>query len=314
MKISVIIPCYNVEQFIEECIDSLRAQSFQDFEVICVNDGSSDRTGELLDKLSNESELDIKVISQENKGASSARNHGLKHATGGYIQFLDADDLLTSGKLEHQLELIEGQDNPSVIFGSYRRETLQGKVVRERKYDDGKSLDVWHSLMRTDLGITSANLFKADLFKNGIQWSEHLRSSQEYDLMFQIMKQHNNLVFDPEVKTIIRVRESGSISQTNIDQKWERYVQLRVDIMDYLKEKKPKMVKNGLYQVLFDAIRMFYPHQPGRAKQFYKEAIPSNFTPSLSAVTGHTYIRLFRLMGFAGAEKARAMIKSKKAE
>lgn len=314
MKISVIIPCYNVEQFIEECFRGLDGQRFQNFEVICVNDGSSDRTSELLEKISGDSGLDIKVLHQENKGASGARNHGLKHATGDYIQFLDADDLLEPGKLEHQLKLVQEQGMPAVLFGSYRRENLQGKVVRKRQYTTGEAVNLWASLMRTDLGITSANLFKSSLFKNGIQWNEQLKSSQEYDLMFQIMKEHDDLVFDPVVNTIIRERDSGSISQTNLDEKWERYVRLRIEIMDFLKENRPELVNNDLIQVLFDAIRILYPHNPECAKQFYKEAIPSSFYPRVSAVTGQTYICLFRFMGFAGAEKSRAMLRSKKAK
>ncbi len=312
MKVSVIIPCYNVEAFIEECIESLRGQNMQDFEVICVNDGSSDRTKELLDRLGNSSELSIKVIHQVNKGASSARNHGLQHASGEYIQFLDADDLLTPGKLAHQLQLVAEHESPCVIFGSYRREDLEGDLVRERRYTDGTP-NIWASLMLTDLGITSANLFRADLFKEDIQWNENLGSSQEYDLMFQILKKHQDVLFDPEVNTVIRVRESGSISQTNLDQKWERYVQLRVDIMAYIKENKPALLSNELYQILFDAIRMLYPYQPTRAKEFFKSAIPKNFQPQLTPVTGKSYLQMYKFLGFAGTEKLRSLISSEKA-
>jgi glycosyltransferase involved in cell wall biosynthesis len=312
MKVSVIIPCYNVEAFIEECIESLRGQSMQDFEVICVNDGSSDRTKELLDRLGNSEELSMKVIHQANNGASSARNHGLRHASGEYIQFLDADDLLAPGKLAHQLHLVAEHESPCVIFGSYRREDLKGNLVRERRYTGGNS-NIWASLMRTDLGITSANLFRADLFSQGIKWNEKLGSSQEYDLMFQILKKHQDVLFDPEVNTVIRVRESGSISQTNLDQKWERYVQLRVDIMAYIKEHKSALLSDELYQILFDAIRMLYPYKPKRAKEFFKSAIPKNFQPQLSAVTGKGYLKMYNFLGFAGTEKLRSLISSEKA-
>ena len=89
MKVSVIIPCYNVQDYISKAVESLYEQTHQDLEIICVNDGSTDDTLNVLKKLEQESPRDFKLINQENGGASAARNTGLDHATGDYIQFLD---------------------------------------------------------------------------------------------------------------------------------------------------------------------------------------------------------------------------------
>lgn len=107
--ISVIVPVYNAEEYLRDCINSILSQTFKNFEVILVNDGSSDNSGEICDKYSR---LDsrVQVIHQENQGAASARNAGIKISKGDYICFVDADDLIHSQMLEILLNAIKGGD------------------------------------------------------------------------------------------------------------------------------------------------------------------------------------------------------------
>ena len=98
-KISVIIPVYNVEQYLPRCLDSVLAQTFTDFEVICVNDGSPDNSAAILTEYAQRDNR-IRIINQENQGLSGARNTGLKTAQGEYIYFLDSDDCLHPQALE----------------------------------------------------------------------------------------------------------------------------------------------------------------------------------------------------------------------
>ena len=97
--ISVIVPVYKVEKYLERCIDSILAQTFNDFEVICVNDGSPDKCGKILEKYAKKDKR-IKVITQKNQGSSQARNNGMKKAKGKYIYFLDSDDYIHPQLLE----------------------------------------------------------------------------------------------------------------------------------------------------------------------------------------------------------------------
>lgn len=92
-KVSVIIPVYNAEKYLKEAIDSVIAQTFTDLEIICVNDGSTDHSAEILQEYKAK-DTRIQVYSQANGGASVARNEGLKHATGDYVYFFDSDDLI----------------------------------------------------------------------------------------------------------------------------------------------------------------------------------------------------------------------------
>ena len=93
-KLSVIIPVYNVEEYLEECLNSVCNQTLTDIEIICVNDGSTDNSGDILQDFAKQ-DTRIQIINQENAGLSAARNTGLKYATGEYITFLDSDDWIS---------------------------------------------------------------------------------------------------------------------------------------------------------------------------------------------------------------------------
>ncbi len=99
MKISVVIPVYNTEKYLESCLESLINQTLKDIEIICVNDGSTDGSTKILQNFAKKDER-IKIISQENKGQSVARNAGIKSAKGEYIGFLDSDDWADSTMFE----------------------------------------------------------------------------------------------------------------------------------------------------------------------------------------------------------------------
>lgn len=117
MKLSIIVPVYNTEEYLRECIDSLIGQSWKNIEIICVNDGSTDNSAEILDEF-RRNDSRIKVISQENRGLSGARNSGLRAANGDYVCFVDSDDILMPGACERLALECLGKDPDLIIFGA----------------------------------------------------------------------------------------------------------------------------------------------------------------------------------------------------
>ena len=115
VKISVIIPVYNVENYLEESLDSIINQTFADLEIICVNDGSTDNSSIILNKYANKDSR-IKIIDQKNKGAGAARNSGLDVATGDYIYFFDSDDILELTALEELYKIAYENSLDLIIF------------------------------------------------------------------------------------------------------------------------------------------------------------------------------------------------------
>lgn len=120
--ISVIVPVYNTEQYLPECLDSIINQSYKNLEIICIDDGSTDNSRHILDSYAVKDKR-IKIIHQENKGVSAARNAGLDIATGGYISFVDSDDWLKPDCYERLLQYNEKQ----------QYDVIEGSVIIENK-------------------------------------------------------------------------------------------------------------------------------------------------------------------------------------
>lgn len=118
-RVSVIVPVYNVEKYLKQCLDSLINQTLEDIEIICVNDGSTDSSLNILEEYQNKDNR-IKIISQENKGVSAARNLGLKNAKGEYLLFIDADDWVELNALE-ELFNYSKKLNSEILFFTFKQ-------------------------------------------------------------------------------------------------------------------------------------------------------------------------------------------------
>ncbi len=132
MLYSIIIPAYNVEKYIDECLSSVLAQTYSNFEIIVVNDGSTDKTQEIVEEYQRKHNF-IKLINQENKGQVKARVAGLSFVNGDYVCYLDADDVWDSDLLEIVNEYIIKNNTDLVIFGA-KRIFSNGKLDDTRKY------------------------------------------------------------------------------------------------------------------------------------------------------------------------------------
>ena len=175
--ISVIVPVYNAENYLDRCIDSILAQSYTDFELILVDDGSPDRCGEICD---NRAEKDhrIKVVHQENQGVSVARNTGLDHATGEYVFFCDSDDTIpqeTLNKLYYAIQ--DGYDLTTGYF-EYVESTKSRNLVNTRRYIDTVELEVKNDFANEfDKSWQNVNYMSCDgkLYRREIIEGNHIR-------------------------------------------------------------------------------------------------------------------------------------------
>ncbi len=183
-KISVIVPVYNVDKYLSACLDSLISQTSGDFEIIVVDDGSTDKSPAMCDAYAAEYPDRVTVIHQENKGLGGARNTGIKAATGDYLFFLDSDDTVDPDALERLGGVIEKTDADMVLCG-VRVITPDGKDVEyPLPYEDETVLfpkedkAVLTGTPEAPLKITKRNLFS----ENGIEfpskvWYEDLRTT-----------------------------------------------------------------------------------------------------------------------------------------
>ncbi len=147
--ISVIIPVYNVEEYLRECLDSVLGQTYGNFEIILVNDGSTDSSGTICDEYLEKDER-ISVVHQKNGGLSAARNTGLFEANGDYVYFLDSDDYILPETLEKLYEIAERDNSDFVFFDAFSFADGDFKVsqnyIRKNSYDTCGGMEMLEKL------------------------------------------------------------------------------------------------------------------------------------------------------------------------
>ena len=134
VKISVIIPVYNTEEYLQKCLNSVINQTFKDIEIICINDGSTDKSLEILEEYSKKDDR-IKILSQKNKGAGAARNYGLKIAKGEYISFVDSDDWIELATYERLYDIAVSKDVDMIFFKMINYNNGEDRYYHTDYYD-----------------------------------------------------------------------------------------------------------------------------------------------------------------------------------
>ena len=175
--ISVIVPVYNAEAYLSRCMESILNQTYRDIQVICVNDGSTDSSGDMLEELRRRDGR-VQVACRENSGLSASRNAGLELAEGEYVMFVDADDWLDEHACADAMEAMLGRD-ADIVFWSYAREygTTSAPVLfwREERVFEGESME-W--LRNRLLGPSGAELGRPErLDSYGTAWGKLYRRS-----------------------------------------------------------------------------------------------------------------------------------------
>ena len=173
-KVSFIIPCYNVEPYIEKCINSITRQTISEIEIIPVDDGSPDGTGKILDRLA-EKDPRIKVIHKENAGVSAARNSGLQLAIGDYIVFVDGDDFIAEDYAEYMLTLIN-QTGADVFVSTKHYNSKYEEPTKQESYKVLNREDAIALMVSPDMIVYSPNkMIKRSLIEeNGLRFSTNL--------------------------------------------------------------------------------------------------------------------------------------------
>ena len=174
-KISVIVPVYNVEAYLERCVESILQQTYTHFELILINDGSTDSSGQICDHLASQYE-NIKVYHIENAGVSNARNMGIQLATGSWVTFIDSDDFVTQDYLATLLSAVEGLNVGFVIAPLHH---IKNGIVIDLPPHSGKT-ELWSTeeTMKELLMTTRTSFFPvAKLFKRDLLADEKFNTN-----------------------------------------------------------------------------------------------------------------------------------------
>lgn len=207
--ISVVIPTYNRANFIKDAIDTVYSQTYQNFEIIIVDDGSSDDTSEVVKSYINPK---TKYIFQKNMGVSAARNNGIKNSSGEYIIFLDSDDLWHPEKLEKQLSILENNLNIGMVMNNTQNITFSDNILLKTREYRAKNQKENISMLLLDpdnvyTGPSTA-LIRKSVFRDAGFFDEKMTFCEDWDLFFRISLVCN--VYNiPEILTYVRSHDEN---------------------------------------------------------------------------------------------------------
>ena len=180
IKVSVIVPVYNVEKYLKKCLNSLVNQTLQEIEILVVNDGSTDRSQEIIDEFQRDFPLKIKAFKKENGGLSDARNFGIDHAKGEFFGFVDSDDEVSPTMFEEMYNLAKKHEAEMVIC-NLQKVNEEGKIIRKLPQIPNmpeKIILQENFSVFSDLSYFACNkIFKAELFnkkrfKKGVHFED----------------------------------------------------------------------------------------------------------------------------------------------
>lgn len=222
--VSVIIPCYNAEKTLQQTVASVQQQVYQNWEIIIINDGSTDRSGELANKLAKQH--NIRVIHTKNQGVSKARNSAVEIAHGKYLAFLDADDLWHPGKLSKQLHAFQLNNQLGVCFSKVRFISSSGQTLNQYSSVPAKALSAFGLLYENHLCTSSNIMCRKQVFIEigGFDTTMSYAEDQEW-LLRVALKNHwqvagiNDVLIDYRTQT-----DSLSSSLTKMEQGWETLI------------------------------------------------------------------------------------------
>ena len=241
--ISIVIPIYNAEKYLEECLNSIKNQTYKNIEVIMVNDGSKDDS-ETICKRFSEDDARFRYFTKVNGGVSSARNLGLDNVKGDYITFIDADDWIAEKHLELLINSIK-KTNSDIGVSSYKefnnKDTYYIRVYTKQeknllnfeKMNRDEFLTLFPKLMSTNVCFNNAvsKLFRKDLVKN-LRFDTSIKYGEDLDFYFRLYMNVDSISYVNELTYVYRIHGDSTTSNFN-----QEHAEQELNIFKYMYEK-----------------------------------------------------------------------------
>lgn len=242
-KISIIIPCYNYGHLLGETLGSIQMQTYINWECIVVDDGSKDKTAEVVKYFADKDPRFI-YFYQQNKGMSAARNAGMKLAKGDFIQFIDSDDKISSQKFEVQLQAFAKDPTLDIVYGNpeYFYIDSNGNQAAAEGYNtnwmaktSGGNAELLRDVVVQNLMVISAPLCKKSALErigphNSVYWS-----GEDWEYWFRAVFHGLNILYDPDVRTNTQIRIHRGSMFSNKIKNYKYEILLRKQFDTYLK-------------------------------------------------------------------------------
>lgn len=269
MKISVIIPVYNVEEYIEECLMSVINQTLKEIEILVVNDGTLDKSIEKVKEIKDDR---IRIINKENGGLSSARNAGLEVATGKYVYFIDSDDFLMINTCLEDMYLIAEEDSADIVVGNgykYYSKNKMKLIYRDKnlfKRGTFKSKDFLIKFIKSDSMQIPVyfNMYKTSLLKDNNLKFKVGRIHEDQEFITKAFLLSSKISIYPENFYAYRQREGSIMSGTKKTLSTEHTIRNCFELEEYYSkniddiELKKVLLSKLVSQMLYSFSTSYY--------------------------------------------------------
>jgi glycosyltransferase involved in cell wall biosynthesis len=303
--VSILIPAYNADRWIASTIESAIAQTWPHKEIIVVDDGSTDGTLAVARQFESQG---VRVVTQSNQGAAAARNKAASLSRGDYIQWLDADDLLSPAKIAHQMRAAEQTDDRRTLFssawGSFRSRPARARFVPTPLWSD---LDPIEWLIRKWEGNwhmqTAAWLVSRELTDAAGPWDTRLLGDDDGEYFSRVINASNGIRFVPKSKVYYRITASNRLSYIGgSDEKMEaHFFGMKLQI-GYLRAREDSdRVRTACLNYLKAWLPSFYPDRPDLVKEAQQLAASLGGQLSRPKVSWK-YAWIEKILGFSAAK------------
>lgn len=210
-RVTVVMPCYNAEKYIAEALESLLRQTYQDFKILVIDDGSTDKSGEIIERYAQMDDRICPLYNRENRGQVYTRNRGLEKCNTEYIALMDADDVATEYRLEKEVKFLDKYPAVGAVGGEYDLISEEGRTLGKSKIRAFTERSVKAHLFFHNVLANSSMMFRSQIVReNGIRYLEEYRGSSIEDYCFWCMFSDYAMIVNlPYVLLKYRVVENG---------------------------------------------------------------------------------------------------------
>lgn len=274
-RISVIMPCYNAAAFVEEAVNCVMNQTYPDVELVVVDDGSTDGSVEILQQLATRYSPRLTLLFQNHLGPYPARNLGLKHAHGGCVAFLDADDYWTPDCLE-KLSVAMADEQADIAYCGWQNVGMGAPGTDPYIPPDYSQMDTAAEFLRSCPWPIHAALVRRGAIDAVRGFSERRFSAMDYDFWLRLYAHTQKIVRVPEVMAFYRWHDKGQISKT----KWKQVLdalQVRRDFVAHHPERVAHLPKDRVIELrdgflLREAYRAYWQRNLADAQKLFRRA------------------------------------------
>lgn len=301
--VSILIPCYNSEQWIKPAIESALAQTWTYKEVIVVDDGSSDRSLDIIQSFGDQ----IRWETGPNRGANTARNRLLELSRGDWLQYLDADDYLLPTKVAGQMEFIEDHPSTDLVYGPVMIERGFGKSAHRELIHIPEPLDPWVLLARWYLPQTGASLWRRETVRDVGGWKVDQPCCQEHELYLRLLIEGKTFAYSESSGAIYRQWGDQTLCTQDVSEVHLRRLEIEQRIEDYLRG-RGELTRARLHAInlaRFEIARSEWPFNGSLACEIVSHIYETepHFVPDDTPAAPHRYRAALQLFGFDATER-----------